>query len=259
MKRLVGSHRSGYTRLSSCPDKSKLSKRHGAVRFLDYKERGFLPEAMINFIALLGWSSGEEQEVFSVEELIQRFTIQGIANHPAVFDIQKAEWMNGVYIRRASAERIADLCLPYLQSAGLVTENPTSDELAYVRQVVVLEQDRMKVLSDVVELTKFFFVAEPEYDDKGMKKFLVKDYTPELLRSLASGLEQLSEFTVTSVEEAVRSAGEALDISGGQVIHPVRMAVTGRTTGPVSSRQWLSSASPESSTVLPTHSASSAK
>jgi glutamyl-tRNA synthetase len=214
------------------PDKSKLSKRHGAVRFLDYKERGFLPEAMINFIALLGWSSGEDQELYSVDELIRRFSIEGIVNHPAVFDVKKAEWMNGVYIRQASPERIADLCLPYLQGAGLVSDNLTTEELEYVRQVVALEQDRMKVLSDVVELTGFFFAEEPPYDEKGVRKFLSNEHVPALLTSLADGLEQLSEFTLESVESAVRTAGDALGISGGHVIHPVRMAVTGRTTGP---------------------------
>jgi glutamyl-tRNA synthetase len=214
------------------PDRSKLSKRHGAVRFLDYKERGFLPEAMMNFISLLGWSTGEDQEIYSVDELIQRFSLEGIVNHPVVFDLQKAEWMNGVYMRQASVERITDLCLPYLQEAGLVDKNPTPENMQYVHAVIGLEKDRMKVLSDIVELSRFFFEDQPDYEEKGMKKYLSKEYVPDLLRSLAEKVSEISEFSIETLDEAVRSAGESMEISGGQVIHPIRMAVTGRTVGP---------------------------
>ncbi len=216
------------------PDKSKLSKRHGAVRFLDYKERGFLPEAMMNFVALLGWSPGEEQELFTTQELIDKFNIEGIVNHPVVFDIQKLEWMNGVYIRAADLGRITELCLPYLQEAGLIPKDLTSDELDYTRAVISLEKDRMKVLSDVVHITDFFFRTEVdlEYEEKGMKKWLSKPHVPDLLRKLAAHLTEISEFTIESLEESVRKVGEELELSGGHVIHPVRMAVTGRTVGP---------------------------
>ena len=160
------------------PDKSKLSKRHGAVRFLDYKERGFLPEAMLNFVALMGWSSGEEQEIYSAKELIERFSLDGIVNHPVVFDIQKAEWMNGVYIRATELCRLSDLCLPYLQSAGLVSANPDLEELAYVKKVVALEQERMKVLSDIVDLASFFFHEEPPFEEKGDREMASEGARP---------------------------------------------------------------------------------
>jgi len=214
------------------PDRAKLSKRHGAVRFLDYKERGFLPEAMMNFVTLLGWSPGEERELFPVQELIDRFSIEGIVDHPVIFDVQKLEWMNGVYIREADVGRLAMLCLPYLQAAGLVSESPTAGELDYTRKVVALEQERLKVLSEIVEAARFFFEAEPEYEEKGVKKWLGQDYMPDLLRRLIARVEKLPDFTVEGVEKAVREAGEEMGLSGGQVIHPVRMAVTGRTVGP---------------------------
>lgn len=214
------------------PDKSKLSKRHGAVRFLDYKERGFLPEAMLNFVALMGWSTGEEQEIYSAEELIKRFSLDGIVNHPVVFDIQKAEWMNGVYIRSADLCRLTNLCLPYLQSAGLVSEKPGAEEMEYAKQVVALEQERMKVLSDIVDLASFFFQKEPSYEEKGTAKWLKKDYVPDLLRKLTEILGELPDFSLENLDSAIRSAGEAVGVSGGQVIHPVRMAATGKTVGP---------------------------
>lgn len=213
-------------------DKSKLSKRHGAVRFLDYKEKGFLPEAMINFVTLLGWSSGDDQELFSVEEMTQRFDIEGIVNHPAVFDLAKLEWMNGVYMRAADIDRIVGLCLPYLKNAALIPESPSTQEMAYIRAVIGLVKEKMKALSEVVEHTDLFFVDMPEYEEKGMNKWLRKEHVPALLRKMICHLEAPPELTIINVEEAVRLVGEEMGLSGGQVIHPVRMAVTGRTIGP---------------------------
>jgi glutamyl-tRNA synthetase len=213
-------------------DGSKLSKRHGAVRFLDYKEKGYLPETMMNFIALLGWSPGEDRELFTTEELIERFSIDGIVNHPVKFDLSKLDWMNGVYMRQADLGRITELCLPYLTEAGLIPENPSPEELSYAKAVIALVQDRMKVLSEAPELTEFFFREDCRYDEKGMKKWLSRDYVLELLRNLAGRIEASAEFTIESLEEAVRMAGEDMDAHGGQVIHPVRMAVTCRTAGP---------------------------
>jgi len=214
------------------PERTKLSKRHGAVPFVEYRKQGFLPEAMFNFITLLGWSPGEDRELFSVEELISRFTLEGIVNHPVIFDIQKLEWMNGVYIRGADLDRLAELCLPYLQEAGLVPQDPTPDEIAYVRSVVALEQERLKLLSQVVELTDFFFKDELEYDEAGVTKWLADDYVPDLLRKVIARLSEIPEFTTEAVEEAVRGVGDEMRLSGGKVIHPVRVAVTGRTVGP---------------------------
>lgn len=214
------------------PDRTKLSKRHGAVRFLDYKERGFLPETMWNFITLLGWSAGGDREIFSLDELISLFSIEGIVNHPVIFDIQKLEWMNGEYIRMCNIDRLAQLCLPYLQSSGLVSENLSHEEINYVRDVTALVQERLKVLSDVTTATSFFFQEEPPYDEKGVYKWLKRDYTADFLDKLACRIEQLVEFTVESVEGVVREVGRELGLSGGDVVHPVRMAVTGRTAGP---------------------------
>lgn len=214
------------------PDRSKLSKRHGSVAFLDYRAKGFVPEAMMNFLTTLGWSDGTDQELFSVGDLIEKFSLEGIVNHPVVFDIQKLEWMNGVYIREMDLGRLTELCLPYLQEAGCVPLSPSPEEMEYVQSVVALEQDRMKVLCEIVELTGFFFEDEPEYDEKGVNKWLSKDHVPGLLQRLADKLGHVNDFSAENVELAVRQVGEEMGISGGQVIHPIRMAVTGRTVGP---------------------------
>ena len=214
------------------PDRAKLGKRHGSVKFMDFIEQGFVREAIINFVTLLGWSPGSDQEVFSVEELIERFTLEGIVNHPVVFDREKMMWMNGVYIRAMDIGELANLCLPFLQDACLVSRNPSPEDMEYVKQVVALEQERLKLLSEIVELTRFFFEDEPEYDEKGVRKWLSQDYVPNLLRKLIANLGALQEFTIESIDETVRRTGEEINLSGGQVIHPIRMAVTGRMVGP---------------------------
>lgn len=214
------------------PDRTKLSKRHGAVRFLDYKEKGFLPEAMINFMTLLAWSPGEDRELFTVGELVERFTLDGVVNHPVVFDYQKLEWMNGVYVRGADLDRIVELCMPFMQDAGCLSPSPSEKELAYAREAINLVRDRMRYLAQVVKFTDFFFAEEPEYEEKGVKKWLRKDYVPELLGRLVPALEGLADFRVEDIEERVRTVGDEMGLSGGTVIHPIRVAVTGRMVGP---------------------------
>jgi len=214
------------------PDRSKLGKRHGAVSFSAYIEGGYLPEAMVNYLALLGWSAGEDRDLYSIEELTQRFTLEGIINHPAIFDADKLLWMNGQYIRMAGVERLTDLVLPYLVKAGLASEHPSPDELDYLRKVVAPIQDRLKVLADAPELAEFFFREEPAYDPKAVEKWLARPEAPELLSRVADRLEALDVWSLETIERAVREAGAEVGAEGGKVIHPVRVAATGRTVGP---------------------------
>lgn len=214
------------------PDRSKLSKRHGAVNFSSYIEEGYLPEAMLNYLALLGWSAGEDRDLYSREELIEKFRLEGIINHPAIFDAAKLLWMNGQYIRKCDIERLTKLCLPYLKRAGMVPESPTTEEMGYIRKVVSLIQDRLRVLSEAPELADFFFLPEPVYDQKAVDKWLAKPETHGLLLTVADRLDSLDEWNLETIEEAVRSAGEKHGAEGGKVIHPVRAAATGRTAGP---------------------------
>ncbi|MDH7481740.1 MAG: glutamate--tRNA ligase [Armatimonadota bacterium] len=214
------------------PDRTRLSKRHGAMRFLEYREKGFLPEAMVNYMALLGWSSGEDRDLYTISELIERFSIEGIVRNPAIFDIQKLEWMNGEYIRKADLGRIADLCIPFLRQAGFFPENPTVEDGAYLREVVNLVRDRLKYLAQIVEFADFFFMSELSYEEKGVEKWLRQDYVKELLCKMLPAMREIPEWTTELIEETARKVGEEMGLSGGSVIHPLRMAVTGRTVGP---------------------------
>ncbi|HEY3282853.1 MAG TPA: glutamate--tRNA ligase [Armatimonadota bacterium] len=214
------------------PGGAKLAKRHGAVGVLEYRDQGMLPEAVFNFLSLLGWSPGDDRELMSRDEILQAFSLEGLTKHPAFFDVEKLVWMNGEYIRSCSIDRLAELLVPHLVSAALLPADPSEADLAYLKRIVPLIQERVKRLSEVPEQVAFFYADSLDYDPKGVKKWLSSAETPALLRSVADALGDLDAWTIDGIEAAVRSAGESMGASGGKVIHPVRMAVTGRTTGP---------------------------
>jgi glutamyl-tRNA synthetase len=213
-------------------DRKKLSKRHGSVQFVEYIQQGYLPEAMLNFLALLGWSADEDRELYSREELIERFDLSGVQENPAIFDGQKLLWMNGVYIRRKPMGELTRLCLPYLQEAGLMPQNPSPQEVTYAQRVIALEAERMKLLSEVVPLTDYFFRDTLEYEEKGVRKWFTQPYVPQMLEMLIERYSALEPFDVPHIEATTRAVAEELGVSAAQVIHPTRVAVSGRTVGP---------------------------
>jgi glutamyl-tRNA synthetase len=228
-------------------DKKKLSKRHGATQFVWFMDQGYLPETLINFLVLLGWSPGDEnRELFSIPELIERFSIAGISDSPAVFDYDKLKWMNGHYIRHSQPGRIIGLCLPYLVKAGLVSRGPSQDatdeeklayrrEMEYVRRVISLEQGRMKTIAEVTDLIGFFFEAldfPNGYDEKAVKKWFAVPHLRPLLEKEIAAWNALPNWTVQGLEETTRAIGEELGLKFADVIHPTRVATTGRTVGP---------------------------
>jgi glutamyl/glutaminyl-tRNA synthetase len=214
-------------------NRRKLSKRSDTqTRFTSYMEEGYLPDAMLNFLATMGWSSGEDKKLYSREELIEKFTFEGIASHPAVFDLAKLNDLQGEYVRMMSVGKLADLLLPRLQRAGYIGDPATEEEKAYLLGVTSLIQERLVLLKDAAGVVEFLYVDDFGYDEKGARKYLAKDTTPALLNSVIESLKAVSEWTVENIDAAVRQAGAALDMEGGKVIHPVRMAVTGRTYGP---------------------------
>ncbi|MFQ3549486.1 MAG: glutamate--tRNA ligase [Armatimonadota bacterium] len=213
--------------------RKKLSKRADVeVKFINYIEEGYLPDAMLNFLATMGWSSGEDKKLFSREELIEKFSFEGIANHPAIFDLAKLNDLNGEYIRMMKVEKLAEAILPWLQSAGYVSENPSSDEIEYLNKVTALIQDRIVLLKEAPNLVCFFYTDDFEYEEKGIKKQLIKENVDKLLNLASDKIENIDDWTVQSIESAVREAGYSLGLEGGRVIHPIRMAITGRTWGP---------------------------
>ncbi len=208
------------------PDRSKLSKRHGATAVTDYRERGYLSEAFVNFMALLGWSPGDDREILSRDEMIEAFSIEGIGKSGAVFDQEKLDWMNGVYLRQMSDGAYIAAATPFVERAfGAVDEG-------YLTRVALLEKERAKTLAELPDLTDFFFREPESYDEKGERKWFRREGAAELLRLVRESLSTLDTFDEPIIESAIRAVADKLGIQPGPVIHTTRLAVTGRTAGP---------------------------
>lgn len=210
-------------------NKKKLSKRFGAVGLHDYRERGFLPECLLNFLTLLGWSSGTDQEIFSREELLQVFDLDRIAANNAMFDEQKLEWMNGHYITARSADELWQLVKPFFTKYQIAMDDSCTDE--YIQQVIELLKSRMRRLEDFVTYGRYFFQDPSHFDEKALKKHW-KESTSDRLSRLIQQLESLDEWTQDSIEQTLRTCAESLNISAAKLIHPARLALTGFGVSP---------------------------
>ncbi len=219
----------GHIPLILAPDRSKLSKRHGATAVTQYRDMGYLPEAFVNFMALLGWAPGDDREIMSLDEMVAAFSLENIGKSGAVFDVEKLNWMNGYYLRQLSPERYAEVARPFLGEAGLpVAAFPE----AYVTEVLRLEQERAKTLGELPEMVAFFFHAPDGYDEKGAAKWFQREGAAELLAAIREALSGLEEWSIASTEAAIRGLAEARGEKVGPAIHTTRLAVTGRTVGP---------------------------
>lgn len=213
-------------------DGQKLSKRHGSTAVRDFRSKGYLPEAIINYVTLVGWSLDGSTEFFTKEELEKCFKMENIHKSPAVFDYKKLDWFNGQYIRAASDEKIKDLVTPYLKDAGFVHDPLTAEEDVLITKIVPPVKERMKVLSDVVPLTAFIFRDEAVRDESVyIGKGADKEKTKEALRLsseiLLKGLREGRSHE--EIEEAISSLSEKLDMKVGAVFQPIRVAITNST------------------------------
>ena len=217
------------------PGGGKLSKRHGATSVREYREKGYLPEALFNFLLLLGWNPGTEQEMFSLTEAAKVFTIERINVSPVAFSTEKLDWFNGMYIRSLSIEDLAKRCLPYLQQAGLLPEPCPAERYQYLLEVIPLVRERMKSITEVAELTDYFFnnkIPAPEKELIIPKKMDLQQ-TLAALEGAARVLPEVSaDFREADMEAVLRSLAQELGLHDGQVFMPLRVAVTGRTATP---------------------------
>jgi len=214
--------------------KVKLSKRDGAVGLDFYIEAGYLPEAMMNYLARLGWSFDDKQEIFSRAELIEKFTLERVNSSPASHDPDKLFWIQGEWMRTLSLEAKRNGVLPYLQRAGLISEPPTLDDLTRLDRVILALQDRLKVFSDILKLGRFFFEPIERFtiDPEAGKKRLRKEFTATLLEALDDLLATTEPFDEATLEKAVHDLSEARGLKIGDVVNTLRVAVTGQGIGP---------------------------
>jgi glutamyl-tRNA synthetase len=216
------------------PDKKKFGKRNGALGALEYPKQGYLQAATLNFLAMQGWSPKEERDLFTVPELIEKFDLDGILNRSPISDPEKLLWFNGQYIRQLSLADLAEQTLPFLQEAGLIGADPDVMTLEYIGQVLALEQERMKTLAEAPVLADFFLLGDDEYlfDEKAVTKWFGRPGVGDRLRRVRDGFAADEVFDEASTEEIVRAVIAEFEVGGGEVIHPVRVAISGRTTGP---------------------------
>lgn len=215
------------------PDRSKLSKRHGAVPISEYKSLGYLPESLVNFMAFLGWNPGTTQEVFSIGELIAAFDISHVQKSGAVFNIEKLDWLNGEYIRKKSSKELTELCQPYLEDF-LHFQIPTPEfQIEYIEKVIALEQPRLKKLIEVGERTDYFF-TEPDYDPKILRW---KEMTnSEVIKSLDKSIEILLKIDIEKID--TKTLGMMFLIEAekmgdrGKLLWPLRAALSGKLASP---------------------------
>ncbi len=222
----------GHLPLVLGPDKQVLSKRRGALAIGEYRRQGYLPEALVNYMALLGWSFDGEQEFFSLDELVRHFNISRVSGKAAAFDPEKLLWMNAQWIKRLRVPERADRMLPFLREAGLVGDEMDDEERARLEAVVELIDDRVKTLSDIVTLAGFFLADDITYDEKAVSKVLTEPEALTILDGLYARLTEASSFTPDALEEIVRGFAAECGLKVGKVVQPVRVAVTGGTTSP---------------------------
>lgn len=214
------------------PDRSKLSKRHGATSVQEFSEQGFLPEALLNYLALLGWAPEGEEEIMPLPEIVRQFSLDRVGKTAAIYDTKKLTWMNGHYLNEINLGRVVEQAMPFLQQKGLVAEEPAPEQLEYINKVVELVRTRVKTLTEVADASDYFFSDDYTYEEKGLRKHFSKPGVDKLLESAAQRIEQMESDEPQALEEAYRGLSAKLGISAGEIIHPTRLALSGRTMGP---------------------------
>ncbi|WP_445492871.1 glutamate--tRNA ligase [Niallia sp. 03133] len=223
----------GHMTLIVNESRKKLSKRdESIIQFIEqYEELGYLPTALFNFITLLGWSPEGEEELFTKEEFIRIFDATRLSKSPALFDQQKLAWMNNQYIKKAELNIVADLAIPHLIKAGLIDENRSAEEEAWVQSLVNLYQEQMSYGAEIVPLSSLFFSDEMTYDEEA-KEVLAGEQVPIVLNSFREELNDMAEWSPENIKSAIKRVQKSTGQKGKNLFMPIRVAATGQTHGP---------------------------
>ena len=212
-------------------DRAKLSKRHGATAIGEYEHDGYLPEAMRNFMVLLGWSLDDKTEVMSTQAIIDNFSLERVTKSAAIFDQEKLLWMNGMYIRELTPEQLAGRMMPFLERD--LPQNLLPVDSDYLTRIVPLLQERIKRLDEAVAMTSYFFQADTQFDTENLvQKGMDRETTLSALRTALDELSATDDFQHEKLEEVLNVAGERLSLSRRQFFGVLRVAATGRTVSP---------------------------
>lgn len=218
-------------------DKSKLSKRHGATSALEYRDQGFLADAVFNFMCLLGWSPGDDTEIMTREQIVRRFSIDRINDSPATFDAEKLEWMNGVYIRSMDENSLIEMLLPFMErpeaDGGLPDTVARPIDRVYLKKLIPLVHERLKLLTEGTETLDFFFAdnVNPAAEELPGRKMDIA-MTETALESALRLCKTVSSFQPEHLEAEYRSLAKKIEIKPGQLFSPIRVAITGKAFAP---------------------------
>ncbi|GAE26009.1 glutamyl-tRNA synthetase [Halalkalibacter wakoensis JCM 9140] len=214
------------------PDRQKMSKRdESIIQFVEqYKDLGYMPEALVNFLALLGWSPVGEEELFSMKELGEQFTLERVSKAPAVFDTEKLAWMNNQYIKDADLDKVVELALPHLVKAGRIPADVSGEQRDWAKRLIGLYQEQLQYGAEIVELSELFFKEEIEYNEEA-KQVLAEEQVPEVLAQFVKEIQAVEAFTAENVKAAMKATQKATGHKGKKLFMPIRVATTGQTHG----------------------------
>ncbi len=221
----------GHMSMILAPDRSKLSKRHGATSVEEFREQGYVAEAIINYLTLLGWGPGDEREIFDLTETIKLFELDQMSKKAAIYDTKKLTWMNGQYLSSLPLERILPETKEFFLKAGLVTEEWLQENEVFFAQLVDVVRVRVKTLQEIADASEYFFNMPTVYDEKGVAKYFKQESLP-LLEQCVVALREDTVFDLASTEAVYNKIATENDISLGKLVHPTRLALTGRTVSP---------------------------
>lgn len=213
-------------------DRTKMSKRHGATSVEQYRRLGYLPEAIINFLALLGWAPQDEQEIFSSDELIKVFSLDRVAKNPAVFDIDKLNWLNAHYMKQAPTTRVAALAIPHLVEAGYITGSLTLEEAANLQDFIAVIQDHLSYAAQVLDYADIYFHDDVTVDESEAVEMMKDSDVPAVIELFIDKLNALTQVDEASVKPILKAITKELKVGGKKVFMPVRIALTGQMHGP---------------------------
>jgi len=213
-------------------DRNRLSKRHGATSIGAYAQEGYLPETMINYLALLGWSWDDKTTLFTLNDLENKFSLKRVNQSPAIFDNDKILWMNGVYLRQASNETYINLAIKQLLQAGLIKEPLNTETKAWAAKIVLVVKSKIKKLSEIPEQVSFFWEDQLELTKEAKEKLSEAKPYAEWFKTLHKKLSMLKSFETVELEKVLRNLSEEAGVKLGVLVHPLRVAVTGRINSP---------------------------
>lgn len=213
-------------------DRSKMSKRHGSTSIEAYQSQGYLPEALVNFLVLLGWSPEGEQEIFTLNELVENFSLDRVAKNPAVFDVDKLNWINGHYIRQSPVERITDMAIPFLREAGYISGEVSSDTYQWLKLVVTSVQEYLPFVAEINKYVGIYFDDHVVMENQEAGEILKDKDIPVVMEAFRRKIAEMEVLNPENTKALLKSLTKELKLGGKKVYMPIRVALTGQTHGP---------------------------